>query len=178
MWSFWILVLYMLRFLYKKITTLGGNGYMNTPYSSLSSMTSASVITTNGLVLHLAFADNVSMLSRTTPRFAHSTKILHDIYLYEYPRVLYIPRYHFCEYTSVQWRHNGRDGYSNQQPHDCLLNHLLTRRSRKTSKLRVTGLCQGNSPMTGEFPTQRTSNAGNVSISWRHHARRKLYTYV
>ena len=27
----------------------------------------------------------------------------------------------------------------------------------KTSKLRVTGLCGGNSPVTGEFPTQRTS---------------------
>ena len=42
------------------------------------------------------------------------------------------------------------------------------RRSKKTSKLRVTGLCEGNSPMTGEFPAQRTSNAGNVSIWWRH----------
>ena len=44
------------------------------------------------------------------------------------------------------------------------------RRSKKTSKLRVTGLCGGNSPVTSEFPTQRTSNAGNVSIWWRHHA--------
>ena len=31
-------------------------------------------------------------------------------------------------------------------------------RSRKTSKLRVTGLCEGNSLGTGEFPTQRASN--------------------
>ena len=37
-------------------------------------------------------------------------------------------------------------------------------------KLRVTGLCAGNSPVTGEFPAQRTSNAENVSIWWRHHA--------
>ena len=29
------------------------------------------------------------------------------------------------------------------------------RRSKKTSKLRVTGLCEGNSPVTGEFPAQR-----------------------
>ena len=29
-------------------------------------------------------------------------------------------------------------------------------------------LC-GNSPVTGEFPAQRTSNAENVSIWWRHH---------
>ena len=43
------------------------------------------------------------------------------------------------------------------------------RRSKKTSKLCVTGLCAGNSPVIGEFPAQRTSNAENVSIWWRHH---------
>ena len=37
--------------------------------------------------------------------------------------------------------------------------------------LRVTGLCVGNSPGTGEFPAQMASNAENVSIWWRHHAR-------
>ena len=52
----------------------------------------------------------------------------------------------------LQWRHNWRDGVSNHQPHDCLLNHLFMRRSKKTSKLRVTGLCAGNSPVTDEFP--------------------------
>ena len=31
--------------------------------------------------------------------------------------------------------------------------------SKKTWKLRITGLCVGNSPMTGEFPSQRASNA-------------------
>ena len=36
---------------------------------------------------------------------------------------------------------------------------LFKRRSKKISKLRVTGLCEGNSPVTGEFPTQRASNA-------------------
>ena len=41
---------------------------------------------------------------------------------------------------------------------------------KKTSKLRVTGLCEGNSPVNGEFPSQRTSNVVNVSIWWRHHA--------
>ena len=58
---------------------------------------------------------------------------------------------------------------SNHQPQDCLLNRLFRHRSKKTSKLRVTGLCEGNSPVIGEFPTQRTSNAENVSIWWRHH---------
>ena len=68
-----------------------------------------------------------------------------------------------------QWRHNGRDGVSNHQPHDCLLNRLSRRRSMKTLKLRVTSLCAGDSPVTGEFPAQTTSNAENVSIWWRHH---------
>ena len=40
---------------------------------------------------------------------------------------------------------------------------------RKTSKLRVTGLCVGNSPVTGEFPAQTVNNAENVFIQWRHH---------
>ena len=55
------------------------------------------------------------------------------------------------------------------RPHDCFLNHLLRRRSKKTSKLRVTGLCGGNSPVSGEFRAQRASNAEKVSIWWRHH---------
>ena len=70
---------------------------------------------------------------------------------------------------TLQWRHNGRDGVSNHQPHDCLLNRLFRRRSEKTSKLRVTDFCAGNSLVTGEFPAQRASNAENVFIWWRHH---------
>ena len=50
------------------------------------------------------------------------------------------------------------------QPHDFLLNRLFKRKSKKTSKLRITGLCEGNSPVTGEFPAQRTSNTEHVSI--------------
>ena len=70
---------------------------------------------------------------------------------------------------TLQWRHNGHDSVSNHQPHHCLLNRLFWRRSKKTSKLRVTGLCAGNSPVTGEFPAQMTSYAENLSIWWRHH---------
>ena len=73
-------------------------------------------------------------------------------------------------WKSLQWRHNGRDGILNHQPHDCLLNRLFRHRSKKTSKIRVTGLYAGNSPVTGEFPAQRASNAETVSIWWRHHA--------
>ena len=71
--------------------------------------------------------------------------------------------------NTLRWRHNERDSVSNHQPRDGLLNCLFRRRSKKTSKLRVTGLCVGNSPGTGEFPAQMASNAENVSIWWRHH---------
>ena len=70
---------------------------------------------------------------------------------------------------SLLWRHNEPDGVSNHQPHGCLLNRLFGHRSKKTSKLRVTGLCAGNSSKTGEFPAQMASNAENVSIWWHHH---------
>ena len=69
----------------------------------------------------------------------------------------------------LRWRHNDHAGVSNHQPHGCLLNRLFRRKSKKTSKLRVTGLCAGNSPGTGEFPAQMASYAENVSIWWRHH---------
>ena len=55
----------------------------------------------------------------------------------------------------MQWRHNEPDGISNHQPRDCLPNRLLRRRSKEASKLRVTGLCVGNSPVTGEFPAKK-----------------------
>ena len=65
---------------------------------------------------------------------------------------------------TLQWRHNGRGGISNYQPHDSLLNRLFRRRSKKTPTLRVTG-----ASVTGEFPAQRASNAKNVSIWWCYH---------
>ena len=72
---------------------------------------------------------------------------------------------------ALQWRHNGCDSVSNHQPNDCLLDRLFRRRSKKASKLPVTGLCAVNSPVTGEFLAQMASNAENVSIWWRHHAK-------
>ena len=54
--------------------------------------------------------------------------------------------------VTVWWCHKGRDGISNHQPHDGFLNRLFGRRSMLTSKLRVTGLCAGNSPEIGDSP--------------------------
>ena len=70
---------------------------------------------------------------------------------------------------SLKWRHIESDGVSNHRRLGCLLNRLFRCRSKKTSKLRVTGLCGGNQLVTGGFPSQRASNAENVSIWWRHH---------
>ena len=67
-------------------------------------------------------------------------------------------------WLALLW-HYGRDGVSNHQRLDCLLNRLFGRRSKKTSKL----LCEGNSPVVGEFPSQKASNVENFSIWWRHH---------
>ena len=61
-----------------------------------------------------------------------------------------------------QWRHNERDGVSNHQLHGCLFDRSFRRKSKKTSKLRVTGLCVVNSPHKGP-------NAENVYIWWRRH---------
>ena len=75
---------------------------------------------------------------------------------------------------ALQWRHNGHGSVSNHQPHDCLPSLLYRRRSKKALKLRVTGICAGNSPGTGKFPAQRASYAENFSIWRRHHGRRTL----
>ena len=60
---------------------------------------------------------------------------------------------------------------------NVILNRSFRLKSKKTSKLRVTGLCKGNSPVTGEFPAQRVCNAKNVSIWWRHHVKFGYGTY-
>ena len=77
----------------------------------------------------------------------------------------------------LQWHNNGCHGVSNHWRLNCLLMCLSTHRSKKTSKLCFTGLCEGNSPVTGEFPSQRASNAENVSIWWCNHDRVEQFIY-
>ena len=91
-----------------------------------------------------------------------------------YPVTLVSGECHITPLMTLRWRHNGRNGISNHQPHGWLLNCLFRHRSKKTSKLRVTGLCVGNSPGTGEFPAQRATHAENVSILWHHHDKSRL----
>ena len=83
--------------------------------------------------------------------------------------VIWLPWRLWYTCNSLRWRHNDHAGVSDHQPHGCLLNRLFRRKSKKTAKLRVAGICAGNSPGTGEFPAQMASYAENVSIWWRHH---------
>ena len=82
-------------------------------------------------------------------------RLLHEIYCH-------------CCITTLQWRHNVRDCVPHHQRLDCLFNRFR-RRSKKTSKLRVAGLCEGDPPVAGGFSSQRANNAENASIWWRHH---------
>ena len=110
-----------------------------------------------------------SRLSKVTPKLflLSSTNFYHTTC---FESALCRPCSEFLKLTkSLRWRHNDHAGVSNHQPPGCLLNRLFRRKSKKTSKLRVTGLCAGNSPGTGEFSAQMASYAENVSIWWRHH---------
>ena len=78
-------------------------------------------------------------------------------------------KHQWITFIALQWRHNECDGVSNHRRLDCLLNRLFRRRSKKASKLCVTGLCEGKPSVTGGFPSQRGSDAENVSIWWRRH---------
>ena len=86
----------------------------------------------------------------------------------------------FCMPT-LRWRNNGHDDVSNHQPHECLLNRLFRRRSKKISKLSVTGLCAGNSPhkwpVTGKMSpfddvimsTSSTHTPGKCKVIFIYH---------
>ena len=62
---------------------------------------------------------------------------------------------------TLPWRHNKWSAMTSQITgvSNGLLNRLFIRRSKETSKIRVTSLFEGNSPATVEFPGQRASNA-------------------
>ena len=89
----------------------------------------------------------------------YATNILHDFFTstrtlwWISPGNLITPRGQSYDWptTTLRWRHNECDSVSNHQPHDCLLSRLSGRRSKLTSKLRVTGLCVGNLRTNGQW---------------------------
>ena len=138
----------------------------------------------NHLILNCLF-NSLAMLTRKTWKFyitkirrltdsSHEGPVIkigspwHDVIIVSDKTTVHNDTFSLHFVTS-QWRHHERDGVSNYLRLQCLLNCRFRCRSKKTTKLRVTGLCLGDSPGTGEFPTQKVSKAENVSIWWRHH---------
>ena len=85
----------------------------------------------------------LTSIFKSTFKVLVSQQRLHGIFLSGDLQVWRYTAYASCP---LRWRHNERNSDSNHQPHGCLLKRLFRRRSRKTTKLRVTGLCVGNSP--------------------------------
>ena len=69
---------------------------------------------------------------------SRSTRYMKCVSMSRSHNVMMIAQGHIC---SLQWRHNERDDFSNHRRLDCLLSRLFRHRSKKTPKLRVTGLC-------------------------------------
>ena len=70
-------------------------------------------------------------------------------------------------YITLQWHHSEQNGKSAisrlfTQP---LIQSADQRKNQSSAPLAFVR----NPPVTGEFPTQRASNAENVSIWWHHH---------
>ena len=72
-------------------------------------------------------------------------------------------------WRSITVTSNERHVVSNHRPFDCLFNSLIGTHIKETLKPALLALCEGNSPVTSEFPAQRASNAETASIWWRHH---------
>ena len=89
-----------------------------------------------GYISYFIF-QNISITNRKLAR--------NDFHNFTAPQKLMRRMLSLCP-EALHWRHNDHDGVSNHEPHGCLLSCLFRRRSKKTSKLRVTGLCVGNSP--------------------------------
>ena len=85
-------------------------------------------------------------------------------------------------WDTLQWRHNDHDGVSNHKPYGCLLNCLFRRRSKKTSKLRLTGSCAGNSPGPVNSPhkgpvTRKMFPFDDVIMNWPRYNSTALYKW-
>ena len=71
-----------------------------------------------------------------------------------------------CHYSDVNERH----GVSNHRQLPYLFNRFFRRTSKKTWKPALLTLCDGNPPVAGRFPPQRSNNEENLSILWHHNA--------
>ena len=69
----------------------------------------------------------------------------------------------YCKYT-LQWRHNGRDGISDHQPPECILNCLSSHRSKEIGK------APHHWPLCGDFTAQgriQDLKLGVAQMDWK-----------
>ena len=134
-----------------------GKGTRLVLYPLFSTTTQRTVLNTKAY--HTCLHNCKIMIPLGTPQMLHQTKARRPRPFLTNTALRFCKAFRQCHVTSLHWRHNEPDGVANHQLHDCLFSCLFRRRSKETWKLRVTGLFEGNSPVTGELPTQRSNNA-------------------
>ena len=75
----------------------------------------------------------------------------------------------FLWFGTLQWHHNESHGVSNYRRLHCLLNGWFRRRLKKTSNIRVTGLCAGNSSVNSPHKgpvTQKMFPFDDGTMNW------------
>ena len=87
------------------------------------------------------------------------------------------PSHSHARLNTLQWRHNLSDGVSNHIVSIVYSTVCLDSDQRNHQGSATLAICEGNSPVTGEFPLQRASNVENASIWWRHHEPSEYITY-
>ena len=106
------------------------------------------------------FCDVKSKLAWTTHLFVAGTCIYVYIYIYICVCVYIYYIEMIVVYTEINTRVVGKHRHSKMQTSAFRLfpQPFVQAQIKETSKLRVTGLCGGNSPVTGGFPSQRAGN--------------------
>ena len=96
-----------------------------------------------------------------------------------------------CVWNNVFIHHDGCDGLIKQSWKSHYTNVIMSAMASQITSITIVystiysgadqrkhqSFCEGNSPMTSEFPSQRASSAENVSIWWRYHEVRGCQTY-
>ena len=143
-------------------------------------MIKSSAVLHNGLAPHWrqAIIQNNDWLNAKNKHIMHKQlHMINSVTLDSRSHGLCIGRLKFRYWWLIKWRHNGWDGVSNHQPHDCILNCFFQAQIKENIIAPRHWSRVGNLPVTGEFPAQKASNADDVSIWWRHHEP-LLYTMV
>ena len=86
----------------------------------------------------------------------------------------YIRRGYCPDTRSLYWRHYERDGVSNHRRLQCLLTRLCQAQIKENIKAPRDWPLWGEFTGDRRFPSQRASNAENVSTWWRHHVKHTI----